>query len=580
MSTSKLKGTHNFGRSNKETLSQSQQPLTNGSGHTSNHINAGMTRHLKDVHQGKLGPSILFLGFCVIVFSIAKIYQAQQCTILLAQPMNTGFMMDYPPRSGIGEESTSLSQQQQEEESSPIRRRKTGPPIPDEDPDADAVLAEEADKALEEAEQQRQQKKKMTRMISRDNTISLDNNNNSTATTSVEEDIATIDVTPPPHTIKQVLVQRKKVIDTAHTMVKGLKYKCTLQTQAKHAKVLARIIVLQRDGRHQLRDFVNHYTKVLPYDSMVLMDHESTDEYSKALLQEYGAKGAHIWTCTGPFDAKRYMWTHVTRVYGKDSGFVFNVDIDELLAVHVQRDDNQNNNNNDDDEVSPQTITHKNNVGELQWNVPALGGALKKLGRDGKPYKLNWIESLPAECLAHMSDAKKEQLASLRDDQEEQQYAMSSSSSSFCDIQYVKVKDEIGCMDKTFSRGFQFYKTDTGNHYGGTRRFKNLTKALCETKGLESIYELSTLALVHLKEKTFEDWLIHGLRGATDRGFHKDFNIDCSQVEKSVHYCKKWEKITKAKFSPYVLRKIFVEDVCPPEDVQLMPAHKVFCEAN
>eukprot|EP00797_Seminavis_robusta_P034166 Sro80_g043040.2 (368) ;mRNA; r:49007-50110 len=315
-------------------------------------------------------------------------------------------------------------------------------------------------------------------------------------------------------------------------------FSCQLQTPPKHRKTLARVVLLQRDGRRQLRDFVTHYTRVLPYNSLVIMDHEGNDDYTQSLLKDYGELGAHIWKCEGSFKAKAAMWSQVTRVYAEDSGFVFPVDVDELLAV-------------------------KQDAG-MQWSSKALKDALGSLGKSGKPYKMNWIESVPSECHVHMSNAKS--VAT-----KEGTYA-----SEMCDIQFVKTK-EIGCMDKTFSRGVHFHKTDTGNHYGGTKKFPDLSKALCEEKGLSNVYEISRLALIHLKEKTFEDWLVHGMRGATDRGFNEDMDIDCDQVQQSLHYCKKWEKITKARFSPYELRKVYLEDVCPPGEDELMPVHQTFC---
>jgi hypothetical protein len=323
-------------------------------------------------------------------------------------------------------------------------------------------------------------------------------------------------------------------------------YECSLQTPAKHAKTFARVILFQRDGRNQLRDFVTHYTKVLPYNSLVIMDHEGSDDYTQSLLKDYGMMGAHIWRCKGSFKAKALMWTQITRIYAPDSGFVFPVDVDELLAVQSETQDG------------------------YEWSTASFKAALAKLSRSGRPYKMNWVESVPSECHAHMPPT---QVKLRKAAEDEGIYA-----SDMCDIQFVKTK-EVGCMDKTFARGIQFFKTDTGNHYGGTRKSPNLTKALCDEKGLTNVYEISTLALIHLKEKTFEDWLVHGLRGATDRGFHRVFNIDCDRVEQSLHYCKKWEKITKAKFSPYELRKVYVEDVCPLPEDKLTPVLETFCDA-
>ena len=314
---------------------------------------------------------------------------------------------------------------------------------------------------------------------------------------------------------------------------------CILQTPAKHAKALSRIVLFQRDGRDQLRDFVTHYSRVLPYDSLVILDHQSNDEYTASLLKQYGALGAHIWRCTGNFKKKADMWTYVTRIYAKDSGMVFPVDVDELLTV-------------------------KANETHLEWNLPAFEKAIGSLSRDGRPFKMQWMESVPAECHVHMDSVQTATHGSTY-------------TSDMCDIQFVKHK-EVGCMDKTFARGRDFYKTDTGNHYGGTKKFQTLKQQDCLEQGLENIYQVTNLTLIHLKEKTFEDWLVHGLRGATDRGFNTDTDIDCDSVEQSKHYCHKWMKIAKAKFSPYELRKVFFEDVCPDKEAELIRVGQSFCE--
>lgn len=122
---------------------------------------------------------------------------------------------------------------------------------------------------------------------------------------------------------------------------------------------------------------------------------------------------------------------------------------------------------------------------------------------------MNWVESVPAEYHVHMSGTELFPAGS------DKTYT-----SDMCDIQFVKRKD-IGCMDKTFSRGRDFYNTDTDNHYGGTRKYQIIKKSDCEERGLTNLYHLSNLTLVHLKEKTFQDWLVHGLRGATDRHFNE-----------------------------------------------------------
>jgi hypothetical protein len=222
-----------------------------------------------------------------------------------------------------------------------------------------------------------------------------------------------------------------------------------------------------------------------------------------------------------------------------DSGMVFPVDVDEMLTVQVGDD-------------------------HLEWALPVFQKAIGSLAKDGRPFKMNWMESVPAECHVHMDSVEPVTHGSIY-------------MSDMCDIQFVKRK-EVGCMDKTFARGRDFYSTDTGNHYGGTKKHQKLKQQDCLDQGLENIYQVTNLTLIHLKEKTFEDWLVHGLRGATDRGFNENTNIDCDTVEQSKHYCHKWAKITKAKFSPYELRKIFFDDVCPDPTVDLMRVGQSFCE--
>lgn len=441
-----------------------------------------------------------------------SIYQSQYCSIL--QPVPVEFAIDAPPLGTTTAMTTPSSSEGQYPDSEENPEDTPGGSLDDPQPILKAEEEEEAMKNVEEL-----------------------------------AEVANIIVEETTHKRRKRIKQVNATLTTETTYVKDQGAECRLTSTPIHAKTLARFFVVQRDGRQQLRDFVTHYTKVLPYNSIVILDHAGTDEYTKTLLQQYASKGAHVWRCKGQFKAKAAMWTKVIRAYAKDTGFVFPVDIDELLAVKV------------------------NNA--LQWDLGSFKDALYALSKNGKPYKMNWIESVPAECHVHMKDPPATAIESATTNRDDDGlYA-----SAMCDIRYVKTK-KVGCMDKTFSRGIQFTRTDTGNHYGGTKRFPKLSKKVCEDRGLENVYEISTLALIHLKEKTFEDWLLHGLRGATDRGFNSNFAINCRDGQQSLHYCRKWEKITKAKFSPYELRKIYVEDVCPDPQVELMPAQDAFCERS
>jgi len=88
-------------------------------------------------------------------------------------------------------------------------------------------------------------------------------------------------------------------------------YQCILQSSSKHQWALARIIVFQQDGGEQLKNLLTHYGQVLPYDSIVVIDHQGQDGATAALLNEYSLYGVHVWRCEGKWKHKSFMCNFV-----------------------------------------------------------------------------------------------------------------------------------------------------------------------------------------------------------------------------------------------------------------------------
>lgn len=347
---------------------------------------------------------------------------------------------------------------------------------------------------------------------------------------------------PPPQPTEPTIV---------HTRNRQDPCTCRLQSQPSHQWALARIIVFQKNGARQLQTQITHYLHVLPADAIVVIDHGSDPRGSTAvLLNQLAAMGVHVWSCEGAWEHKDKMWSAVTNVYTASSEFVFPVDVDELITIPEQHD-------------------HTGGSG-LLWDISNFYRVLSNLPDNAKAYKMEHAEPVPADCAYHpeVDDV---------------------GSSSVCQLTHVnrRLADRWGCTDKTFARGRDFLETDTGNHFLMTEHVrKKLPKGKpayyaqygCKEEGLAAYYDTADLVLLHLQKTAFSDWLVHGLRGASSRGFTLPGH-NCSETSgQSRHYCGVWKTMQAAQLRPDELRRVYREGNCPadPSAPGLFPLTQVF----
>ena len=133
------------------------------------------------------------------------------------------------------------------------------------------------------------------------------------------------------------------------------------------------------------------------------------------------------------------------------------------------------------------------------------------------------------------------------------------------------------CMDKVFMRGKDFNAMDKGNHQGQTHKIKmsevrnklctktNVTTSYDPGKGvkIKSVYLYPKyitpeLYLIHMQKTSFEEWLVHAMRGSSDGKFNKfDDMAECRKGMGSYQYCKYWEMLIRTEFNPTKLKEIY-----------------------
>lgn len=222
-------------------------------------------------------------------------------------------------------------------------------------------------------------------------------------------------------------------------------------------------------------------------------------------------------------------------MYKSKSEFLFPLDVDELITV-IRRDET--------DEMNE----------TIEWNKVDFLDALDKLGDEGKSFKMETADPVPADCGTSTQDYLQDNNTSTLSPKP----MILGYTGEMCHVKHAKRKGKQ-CMDKSFVRGKDYFTTDTGNHHMRTRNHK-YTGLMC-SEGLSGLFERSDLLLLHVQSLGFSTWLVHGLRGSADYGFN---NLDgkCNGVN-GIHYCWKWQKFYNAKFSPYELRKMYKEEMCP-----------------
>mmetsp|Transcript_4242 Transcript_4242/g.6452 ORF Transcript_4242/g.6452 Transcript_4242/m.6452 type:complete len:335 (+) Transcript_4242:223-1227(+) len=222
---------------------------------------------------------------------------------------------------------------------------------------------------------------------------------------------------------------------------------------------LATFIVFQSNTGHQLQNFMAYYSQVIPLQNIVIIDHQTdilnADEYTTSLLHKFNDLGAHIWHCEGSFAHKAEMWSWVTNRYTHSSEWVFPLDIDEYIAIAVNK---------------PMKKGSSQDIGKevLSWNKADFENALLKLKDTGKPFKMEKGDVYPVDCKFDQ-DFQTVQNANVPSSSKGVSTVLYDKS-PMQKIKYVGRRKEqrIRCMDKVFFRGKDFNFTDTGNHFGQT----------------------------------------------------------------------------------------------------------------
>ena len=323
---------------------------------------------------------------------------------------------------------------------------------------------------------------------------------------------------------------------------------------------LATFIVFQSNTGHQLQNFMAYYSQVIPLQNIVIIDHQTdilnADEYTTSLLHKFNDLGAHIWHCEGSFAHKAEMWSWVTNRYTHSSEWVFPLDIDEYIAIAVNK---------------PMKKGSSQDIGKevLSWNKADFENALLKLKDTGKPFKMEKGDVYPVDCKFDQ-DFQTVQNANVPSSSKGVSTVLYDKS-PMQKIKYVGRRKEqrIRCMDKVFFRGKDFNFTDTGNHFGQTHTIsgKEIRKR-CPRNSMSNSTNpepslRSDLFMIHVQFTNFEEWLMHALRGAADRGFNRfSFLRKCRNGMTSREYCLNWRSVMETKFDPRAMKRMYQGEVC------------------
>ena len=321
---------------------------------------------------------------------------------------------------------------------------------------------------------------------------------------------------------------------------------CTLKSDATHYHAKMRFIVFQRDTSEQLHDLIVYYSQVVPLDSLVVIDHMGENERTQKILKHYSSMGMHVWRCEKDWTLKDQMWTSVVQVYKDTSDFVFPIDVDEYLAVKTYE--------------GPEPPHKNRNMPKLVWTKEALDKELETLLEqyDGRPFKTRWTDVISSDC------------PSVSVSESDESYISSNSfNSKHCSISEAIEQDNY-CMAKVFTKGSSYIYTDIGNHYGATteKKGKEELKPACleymRNRRLPNPYFKTNLSLIHMQDLTFNDWVMHHMRGASSYGYNKfgDEMLDCIGLNGGTHYCKHWADMYNTNFNYWDMKEIFKQRKC------------------
>jgi len=323
---------------------------------------------------------------------------------------------------------------------------------------------------------------------------------------------------------------RKHYIDDVKRQKHSEKMKDTCKKVSPHPfkKSLARFIVFQRDTGHKLHHLISHYTNVVPYDDIVVIDHKGNDTFTSKALDDYIEKGMHVWRCEGEFYQKDTMWSYVIRQYAAVSKFVFPLDSDEYM-----------------------TILGKD---ELHWSYESFRKELMSLPNIDKPFKTIRSNPIPLDCPYT---------------QDESEEIETYSKAPLCRLKYTE--SDIGhyCYNKCFHRGTYFRSVDKGNHHPNATigsACKTTYKQGSSREGTDTIpadnelYHLTNFTLLHMQSLEFSDFVLHILRGATSAGFNKA--TKCSKTIRSHHYCYGLADFRNVDFDTHKMKELYEKKRC------------------
>ena len=204
-----------------------------------------------------------------------------------------------------------------------------------------------------------------------------------------------------------------------------------MKTNHPRSNVLARFIVFQRNGGTKLDDLIIYYSKVVDFESIVIIDHLSKDHLTSQVLEKYIPLGIHVWSCTGPFITKANIWSMVTTEYKTTSDFMFPINVDEFVAVIRPAKDN------------------KNNLQLLEWNLVKFEAALGRLNHFGKPFKMENVFNMPYACDLKNDtvDRLATQVATATENLQDSKL-MSDSCRAKCAVRRLRNSSLVGCMAK------------------------------------------------------------------------------------------------------------------------------------
>jgi len=314
---------------------------------------------------------------------------------------------------------------------------------------------------------------------------------------------------------------------------------CTKLTKSALQQRDAVFVIFQRDAGERLRLAVSHYS-VIGFAHIVIVDHLGKPAHPTArLLGDYASKGIHVWRCEAPWRFKAKMWNEVISHYKTFTQFIFPLDVDELILL-------------------------KDPAGILKWDRIAFFDSLSLLKSNGLPFKVERALLIPPDCPDDTTIDDSDSSSAL--------------SLSICRSRSL-AKIGVQCNGKSFARGKDFLMTDRGNHILVTHTTRGVVQS-CEAENWRTHVNVAhDFIIAHLQQSSFEEWVSHKLRGASDYGYNQLSGNPCKGKVTGVHYCEAFRKFRDVQFSYHDLRQLYEEQLCRAKNRYMLgSALKHICE--